>query len=191
LGFKSTSSGYETRLRINENKDFIYLSGTFSDAFRYAKTRARSNMLKHNKEQYQWVEHREWQYWFIKPVVLLVTIPDFTNLRSDDDRVISLIKQKAHEMWSAMSPEVKRREQEISAKWFNDRNANFTPESISDYLWVTSDNGCDQVLKHIDKTEWDNWKESIKVNNQVAYKGTIPPKYLKMIDLYDVTIKKR
>jgi hypothetical protein len=69
-----TIGGHETRLRIEDNKNFLYLSGTFTGAFMYAKTKARSNMLRTDKQQYDYVQYLEWGRWFIKPVILFVKI---------------------------------------------------------------------------------------------------------------------
>lgn len=191
LGFKTTEPGHASRLRIEENKDFIYLAGTFVDAFKFAKERARSNMLKVDATQYRWVEHHEWERWFIKPVVFLVTIPDFTKLRSDDDRLLSMIKSKASEIWDKLTPEEKEYQQKTSSQWFSQRGLKYTPDQISDYLWVISDNGFNMVMPHINKEEWKNWRASLKSHNQVAYQGQIPQKFLQTIDLERVTKKRR
>lgn len=186
LGSKHTVAGQETRIRLEDNKNFLYLAGTFSDAFRYAQTKARSNMLRIDKQKYEYVQYNEWGQWFIKPVVLLVQLPDFTKLRSDDDRIISIIKAKAYELWKAMDPEKKGMEQILSAEWFKLHGLNYKPEQIEDYLWTISDNGCNFVLTHVDKSEWKNWKASLGEFNQVGYEGIIPPNYIEVIDLTDV-----
>ncbi len=186
LGSKYTSPGGETRLRIEENKNILYLSGTFTDAFRYAQLKARWNMREENKEKYSWVEHHEWERWFIKPVVLLVRIPDFTKLRSDDDRIISLIKIKSDELWEKMDSLEKQKQQKLSSEWFNERNVKYSPNDINSYLWTISDNGFKEVIKHISKDEWNNWKESLKTHNQVGYVGIIPPNYITVVDLNKV-----
>jgi hypothetical protein len=186
LGFKTTIGGTETRLRIEDNKNFIYLTGTFVNAFGFAESKSRSNMLRIDKNQYQWTQYHGWDRWFIKPVVLLVTIPDFTKLRSDDDRLLSIIKSKARELWKNLPPNVKTHEQILSAEWFKQHGVDYKPEQISDYLWVISDNGFSQTIQHVDSQEWKNWKASLKSHNQVAYEGTIPPNYLQVIDLHKV-----
>lgn len=191
LGSKHTAAGGESRMRVEDNENFIYLAGTFVDAFRYAELKARWNMRAENKEQYSYVEHWEWERWFIKPVVLLVRLPDFTKLRSDDDRVISLIKTKADELWKAMDPEKKRQHQLLSAKWFKDRGIDYKPENIEDYLWTISDNGFQEVLTHIDRSEWKNWKASLGSHNQVAYKGVISPSHISVVDLNQTYKKPR
>ena len=191
LGMEHTSPGYESRLRIEENKNFLYLTGTFESAFGYARTRARSDMRSTNKEDYEYVEHWEWERWFIKPVVLLVTLPDFTKLRSDDDRVIGIIKDKGYKIWDVMPSEQKEEEKKKTIEWFRQRGINYTPHEIEGFQWVRSDNGFEVTIKHIDKSEWNNWKASLKSNNQVAYAGVIPPQYLKVLDLTKVFRKPR
>lgn len=183
LGMKHTERGAESRVRLEENTDFLYLAGTFMGAMNYAKTKARWNMRSEDPTKYSWVEHWEWERWFIKPVVLLVRIPDFTKLRSDDDRVISLIKDKAYKLWEIISPEEKEKQKEMSAKWYQERGIKYTPNDISPYTWVTSDNGLDFVLKQFDKSEWNNWKKSLEDNNQIGYKGIIPPSHISIVDL--------
>lgn len=190
LGSKHTIAGPETRLRTEYNKNFLYLAGTFQDAFRFAKSKARGNMLRTNKQEYSYVEHWEWGRWFIKPVVLLIRLPDFTNLRSDDDRVISLIKAKGYELWKTLTPEQKTEQQIKSAQWFKEHEINYKSEHITDYLWTISDNGFNSVLKHIDKAEWKNWKASLGSHNQVGYEGVIPPNYITVVDLDRVVSKK-
>ena len=190
LGMEHTAGGHETRLRVEDNKNTLYLTGTFVDAFRYAQIKARSNMLRVDKTQYQWVEHWEWERWFIKPVVLSVRIPDFTRLRSDDDRVIRIIKDKADKLWDSMSEEQKQVEKELSVKWFKEHGINYEPYQIESYLWTISQNGFEKALKLIDKNEWKDWKASLGSHNQVGYQGVIPPQYLRVIDLMNVTYKK-
>lgn len=184
LGSKYTSAGGETRLRVEENKNVFYLTGTFQDAFRYAQLKARWNMRAQDKDKYSYVEHWEWERWFIKPVVLLVRIPDFTKLRSDDDRIISLMKTKGDEIWGKMPPEEKQKQKELSVQWFKERGINYDSRSIESYLWMISDNGFQTVLKYINKKEWDDWKSSLKGDNQVGYQGVIPPNYIQVLDLY-------
>lgn len=191
LGMEGTESGYETRVRLEHNKNFVYLSGTFQGGFFYANHKARWDMMQTDKQQYDYVQHWEWERWFIKPVVLLVTLPDFTKLRSDDDRVIGLIKTKGYALWAEMPPEQQKVEAEKSSKWYRDRGVDYGPERIEAYQWVTSDNGFETTLRHIDKNEWKNWKASLGSHNQVAYAGVIPPQYLKVLDLEKVFRKPR
>jgi hypothetical protein len=191
LGTKHTVGGAETRMRVEDNKNILYLTGTFVDAFRFAQSKARSNMLRVDKKQYDYVQYYGWKDWFIKPVVLLVRLPDFTRLRSDDDRIIGLIKTKTDQLWKALDEPQKKIEQEKSVKWFSERGVNYEPERIESYLWAISDNGFETVLKHIDKSEWKNWKASLKSHNQVGYEGIIPPNYLTVVDLNKVVPVKR
>ena len=191
LGMEGVERGYESRLKVEYNKNFIYLSGTFQGAFLYAKNKARWDMMQTDKSQYDYVQHWEWERWFIKPVILLVTLPDFTKLRSDDDRVIGMIKEKGYELWAAMSPEQREAESEKSSKWYKDRGVNYGPEKIEAYQWVTSDNGFKIVLNHINQDEWKDWKSSLGSHNQVAYAGVIPPQYIKVLDLEKVIRKPR
>ena len=190
LGSKHTTGGVSSRIRMEENQNLLYLAGTFRDAFRYATEKARSNMFRIDKKQYDYQQYYGWKDWFIKPVVFLVRLPDFTKLRSDDDRIISLIKDKAREMWREMDPEQKKIEQEKSVIWFREHNVNYKPEQIEDYLWTISDNGCNAVIKHIDKAEWKDWKASLDSHNQVGYEGFIPPNYLTLVDLSKVVPSK-
>ena len=171
LGSKHTTAGGESRIRMEENKNILYLAGTLQDAYRYADLKARWNMRAKDNTQYSYVEHYEWDHWFIKPIVLKVKVPDFTKLRSDDDRIIYLIKQKASELWSAMPEEQKNIEKIKTVEWFNEHNISYKPEDISNYLWTISDNGCNAVIKHIDKSEWNNWKASLASHNQIGYEG--------------------
>lgn len=190
LGMGHTVAGHETRLRVEDNKDTLYLAGIFDDAFGYAKTKARSNMRRLDKTQYQYVEHSEWERWFIKPVVLSVRVPDFTRLRSDDDRIIQLIKEKATKLWNSMPADQKQMEQELSVKWFKEQGMTYDPEQIESYLWTISQNGFEKAIKLIGKEEWSDWKSSLKSHNQIGYKGVIPPQYIRVIDLTKVALKR-
>ena len=191
LGMEGTESGYETRLKLEHNKNFVYLSGTFQGGFFYANHKARWDMLTTDKAQYDYVQYWEWERWFIKPVVLLVTLPDFTKLRSDDDRVIGIIKDTGYKLWASLSPEQQEVEKQKSSKWYKDRGVDYEPERIEAYQWVTSDNGFEETLKHVSKDEWKDWKASLGSHNQVAYAGVIPPQYLKVLDLTKVIRKPR
>lgn len=183
LGSKYTRSGSSSRIRTEENKDFIYLATNFRTAFRYAKDRARDQMRRLHKDTWEYVQYRDVEYWDIKPVVLEVTIPDFTKLKSDDDRVIRLMKDKADELWKQFSEEQKSKEWEQTKLWFQ-KHAGFTPNESdkSSYYWIMSDNGLQYVLDRFDKSAWNDWKASIS-DQQIAYKGFIPPQYLKVKEL--------
>jgi hypothetical protein len=184
LGRKYTTPGSATRIRTEENKDFLYLATDFRTAYRYAKDRASSQMRRLHKKKWEYLQYRETQYWDIQPVVLEVTIPDFTKLKSDDDRVIRLMKDKAEELWNQLSDEEKSKEWEQTKLWFK-KIAGFTPKETdkSSFYWIMSDNGLQYVLDRFDKSAWNDWKASIKSYQQVAYKGFIPPQYLKVKEL--------
>lgn len=183
LGRKYTTSGSASRIRTEENKDFLYLATDFRTAYRYAKDRSEDQMRRLHKDKWGYVQYRDVEYWDIKPVVLEVTIPDFTKLKSDDDRVIRLMKDKADELWKQFSEEQKSKEWEQTKLWFQ-KNAGFTPKESdkSSYYWIMSDNGLQYVLQRFDKSAWNDWKASIS-NQQIAYKGFIPPQYLKVKEL--------
>jgi hypothetical protein len=184
LGRKYTSSGSAARIRTEENKNFLYLATDFRTAYRYAKDRAGDQMRKLHKDKWQYVQYRDIEYWDIQPVVLEVTIPDFTKLKSDDDRIIRLMKDKADELWKQFSEEQKSKEWEQTKVWFQ-ANAGFTPKESdkSSFYWIMSDIGLNYVLDRFDKSEWNNWKASIKSHQQVAYNGFIPTQYLKIKEL--------
>ena len=94
------------------------------------------------------------------------------------------LKNKADELWKQFSEEQRDSEWEKTKNWFQ-KNAGFTPKETdkSSFYWVMSDNGLQYVLTRFDKSEWDNWKKSARVDQQVAYKGYIPPQYLKIKEL--------
>jgi len=184
LGRKFTRSGSATRIRTEENKDFIYLATDFRTAYRYAKDKASDHMRRLHIKKWSYLQYKEVEYWDIKPVVLEVTLPDFTKLRSDDDRVIRLIKNKSDELWKQFSEEQRNNQWEQTKIWFQ-KNAGFTPKETdkSSFYWIMSDNGLQYVMPRFDKNEWDNWKASVKADQQVAYKGSIPPQYLKIKEI--------
>jgi hypothetical protein len=141
-------------------------------------------MRRLHTDKWSYLQDTEIEYWDIKPVVLEVTLPDFTKLRSDDDRVIRLMKDKADELWKQFSEEQRNNQWEQTKIWFQ-KNAGFTPTETwkgSSY-WIKSDNGLQYVLPRFDKNEWNDWKASVKADQQVAYKGSIPPQYLKIKEL--------
>jgi len=183
LGRKYTTSGSASRIRTEENKNFLYLATNFRTAYMYAKDRASDHMRRLNRNDWYYLQHREVEYWDIQPVVLEVTIPDFTKIKSDDDRIISLMKNKADVLWKQFSEEEKSKEWEQTKLWFQ-KKVDFTPKESdkSSYYWIMSDNGLQYVLDRFDKSEWNNWKASIS-NKQVAYNGFIPPQYLKVKEL--------
>lgn len=183
LGTKYTRSGSASRLRTEENKDFLYLATDFRTAYRYAKDRASDQMRRLHKDTWEYLQYRDFEYWDIKPVVLEVTVPDFTKLRSDDDRIIRLLKDKADKIWKAFTPEQQESEWQTSKLWYQ-KVAGFTPKETdrSSFYWIQSDNGLKYVLDRFDKNEWNNWKASIS-DQQIAYKGFIPPQYLKVKEL--------
>lgn len=183
LGSKYTRSGSASRLRTEENKDFLYLATDFRTAYRYAKDRASDQMRRLHKDKWEYLQYRDFEYWDIKPVVLEVTVPDFTKLRSDDDRIIRLLKDKADKIWKEFTPEQQESEWQTTKLWYQ-KVLKFTPKETdrSSFYWIQSDNGLKYVLDRFDKTEWNNWKASLS-NQQVAYKGFIPPQYLKVKEL--------
>lgn len=183
LGSKYTSSGSASRLRTEQNKDLLYLATNFRTAYMYAKDRARDKMRQLNRRDWDYLQHKEVEYWDIKPVVLEVTVPDFTKLRSDDDRIIRLLKDKADKIWKEFTPEQQESEWQTTKLWYQ-KVAGFTPRETdrSGFYWIQSDNGLKYVLDRFDKTEWNDWKASLS-NQQVAYKGFIPPQYLKVKEL--------
>ena len=184
LGRKYTTSGSATRIRTAENKNFLYLATDFRTAYRYAKDRASDQMRRLHKDKWEYLQYRDFEYWDIKPVVLEVTIPDFTKLRSDDDRVIRLMKDKADELWKRLPEDEKEKEWNQTKTWFQ-KNGGFTPKESDkgSFYWIMSDNGQNYVFARFDKSAWYDWKASIKSYQQVAYDGFIPPQYLKIKEL--------
>ena len=184
LGRKYTAPGSAARIRTKENQNYLYLASDFRTGYMYAKDRARSQMRKLQANTWEYLQYRETEFWNIQPVVLEVTVPDFTKLKSDDDRVIRLIKDKADELWNGFSDDQRNKEWEQTKIWFQ-KHAGFLPKESDkgSFYWITSDIGQNYVLDRFDKTVWHDWKASIISNQQIAYDGSIPPQYLKIKEL--------
>lgn len=183
VNLHNVTSGTASRLKIPDNKKFIYLTPSIETAMMYAKERASKYNREFFRSQWDYMQHTEWTSWEIQPVILQVQIPDMSNLRSDDDRLIQMIKNKAYKIWDIFTPAQKLAHATKAAEWFKQHNINYTPGEISAFTWVMSDDGFEYVLPLIDKMEWKNWKKSLAENSQVAYEGIIPPKFISVVKL--------
>jgi hypothetical protein len=183
LSVKGISGGTATRLKIEENRKFVYLSTDIETAMSYAKERAGGYNRKYHADAWSYMQYQTWQVWDIQPVILKVTLPDVTKLRSDDDRLIKMIKAKAYEVWQTLPANIKSDQIAKTVQWFKTHNMDYKPEQIETFLWVMSDPGFEYILPMIDKSEWNNWKRSLEQDKQVAYEGIIPPKFLSVVSL--------
>jgi len=181
-----------TRLRADWNKEHTYLATKLEGAWGYAKHRALDMWRKTNRSGYEYGQYREWEQWEVQPVVLIVTVPDMSRLRADDDIIITAIKKRAEALWGKMSAEAREDQKAMMRQWFP-KHAGFQikENDMSAWYWVMTDAGMQTVMDSMPMERLAAaWKASIRRNDQVAYAGVIPPSHLKVMDLRDVTTKR-
>jgi len=164
-------SGHESRGKHEGNQGILYLAGSIDQALRYAKTRAESNALRLQRSaDYAKLNDND-------PVVLRVQIPDPAKLMVDDDIIIQLAQRISRRLWRAKSVE---QQQQITDAINQQRNLKLGRET-AELLWRESPEGFAEIMQRLPKRVFHAWLGSLKRNNQVGYRGTIPPKFISLI----------
>lgn len=178
--------GFESRFKHEGNLKVLYLTGDFYKAKQYARTRCTSIQIKAKREGKEthedrfgiWIDKKQ-----ITPVVLRVAIPNINNLVADDDYINSFARDVAYKLWENKSetekkdliPKLKKARPDLSHNW-----AGWDDPTNQVMIWRETDEGFKEVMSHIPKAKYKEWFNSlIEGDNQVGYRGIIPPKFIK------------
>jgi hypothetical protein len=172
LGYGSnTQHGSESRGKHEGNAKVLYLAGSMDKALSYAKTRVDDWNIKKNKSAYIQIQDNE-------PVVLAVHVPDPVKLVADDDAVNDIARKISYRIWKEKSPEEQKHIMaELSAK----HGFNVKDPTTGQMLWRETDAGFAAIMAKLPKSVYAAWRASLSRNDQVGYRGIIPPKFLKRI----------
>jgi hypothetical protein len=168
--------GFESRTKHRGNVGHIYLTGTQKAAWEYAKTRSADINRKENPEKWKTAQYRSACERDIKPILLGVQIPDVSKLRADDDEVNRLLRKAGDRIWEKKSPE----EREAIKKEVGQKD-----DSIARMVWRETDKGWKQILAKLPMRAYKAWFSTLQQQDQVAYKGIIPIKFISHIPICD------
>lgn len=161
--------GGESRGKYESNERVLYLASSVDKALQYAKNRSHSNNYRLHGSSYISTDNNE-------PVVLQVQIPDPAKLVADDDLIIQLAQRISRRLWYGKSQEERQRiTHEINLK----QNLNVDADTAQ-LLWREGD-GFSEIMQRLPKRAFGLWLASLKRNNQVGYRGIIPPRFIKLI----------
>lgn len=172
--------GYESRFKHEHNKDFIYLATTIDKAWDYAKARARSINQTKDKD-WKYTQGSGTENWMIRPVLLRVEIPDVSNLRADDDIANEKMRNIARNLWDKKSSDEK---QEIMQQLSRQKGWEITDPSVGQMIWRDTDEAFPVILNKLNPKIFNTWLASMLRQDQVAYKGIIPIKFIKEIPIF-------
>ena len=172
LGFGSnTMHGPESRSKHEGNAKVLYLAGSIQKAYSYGKLRVDFwNTKKHGSPHIYGRDN--------DVVVLAVQIPDIGKLVVDDDVVIRMAQNIARKLWKTKSIEERQR---IATEIGLQRGFN-PSDDVAQLLWRETEQGFTEIFAKIPPRIFKTWKSSLFRENQVGYKGFIPPKFLKRVD---------
>lgn len=173
--------GFESRFKHSLNKDLLYLATNADKAWNYAKTRAQGASRKLHKSAWQSQQYAGPEYWPVRPVLLRVTVPDMTKLRSDDDIANARMRNIAEKLWNEKSPEEQK---EIMKALSLKAGFEVKDPSMGRMLWRDTDEGFSQILAKLNPKIYKAWLASMLRESQVAYKGYIPLRFIKEIPVF-------
>lgn len=174
LGYgTNTQYGSESRFKHEGNTKVLYLAGTPDKAMNYAKTRVTDWNIKLRKSEYITAQDGS-----NDPVILQVQVPDVGRLVADDDIVNELARKIARKLWAAKTPED---QQAIMAELSKQRGFEVKDPSVGMMLWRETDEGFAEIFAKVPPRIFKAWKASLNRENQVGYRGIIPPKFIKRI----------
>lgn len=175
----SQEAGFQSRGKNTHNKDHVYLAANEDVAWTYAKDRASHMNEKYFKDE--WIRNIRWEHvdrWPIKPVLLKVKIPDTKNLRSDDDPVSDFLRKIGDKVWERKSPEEKQNIAQYIAKKYKTDPKN---EKDVKVRWRDDEIGMSELINKLPARVYNTWLASMYRQKQVAYKGSIPLKYIEEV----------
>lgn len=172
LGFGTNNQhGSESRGKHEGNTKVLYLAGTQDKALDYAKLRlADQNRKRSGNEHIKDYDN--------EAVVLAVHVPDPGKLVADDDVVNRMARDISRKLWKAKPPEEK---QAIMAQVGQQRGFEVKDTTVGEMLWRETDAGFAEIFRLIPPAIFKTWKSSLFRENQVGYKGFIPPKFIKRV----------
>lgn len=175
LGYGSNKHfGSESRAKHEGNTKILYLAASEQKAMDYAKSRVDDQNRKENGSSYIYSHGNE-------PVVLAVHVPDPNKLVADDDLVNGVARNIARKLWKAKSKEEK--DQFIAslvAKQKLGQKTGFSGD-VAEMYWRESDEGFAEIMAELPSSIFKAWKASLTRENQVGYKGIIPPKFIRRV----------
>ena len=194
------AKGFESRSKHWGNEKLLYLATDRKDAWQYAKTRASDVMLDLEKrlekrikiaeDQGDWEKsarlakelqqisgsrHDSPCHRPVLPVLLRVRIPDISNLRADDDVVNSNMRKMGRWLWKK-----KPQEEKEAAIARMDKAVGFETATMADHIWSSTE-GWEEILSRLPSRIYKAWYASIIRSQQVAYKGTIPIRFIEEV----------
>lgn len=164
--------GSESRFKHEFNKNYMYLATDEQKAWEFAKQRARDLMRKKYPEEWKWSQYQGANSWTIKPVLLKVHIKDMSRLRSGDDNVNRILTNYSRKIWDAKSQEEK---QKIMTKLGQ------KDPSVTQMVWRETEDGFNEIFKRIKPALYKAWLASMLREQEVAYDGIIPIKFIEEI----------
>jgi hypothetical protein len=168
----NTEHGFESRGKHDGNTKVLYLAGTLEKAYDYAKTRAEGQQREYRKVQ-DWKSVDS-----TVPVVLAVHVPDPARLVADDDVVNAMARSIGYKLWKAKPPEDQER---IGREMAAQGRYSGTDPTVIGMLWRETTEGFAEIMARLPPRVFQVWLASLKRENQVGYKGFIPPKFLKRV----------
>jgi len=163
--------GTESRAKHEGNAGVLYLAGSMEKALSYAKTRVEDwNRRKHGSP---YIHNQD-----NDPVVLSVTIPDPARLVADDDAVNEIARSIARKIWQSKSS---AEQQQIMANLSKAKGFVVKDPSVGQMLWRETDDGFAEIMARLPKQIFSRWRASLLRNNQVGYRGIIPPKFIRRV----------
>jgi hypothetical protein len=163
--------GVASRAKHSGNDNVLYLAGTLAQAQDYAKQRVEDWNRQHHGSPYVYGLDNE-------PVILAVQIPDVARLVADDDLINRLARGISGKLWRA-KPEAER--QQIMAGLSRQRGFPVSDQTVGEMLWRETDGGFAAIMAKLPARVFSAWKASLIRNNQVGYRGLIPPKFIRRV----------
>jgi len=157
--------GSESRAKHKGNYKVLYLAGSIEKAMQYAKTRVDDQKRKN-------------KIYDIEPVVLEIQVPDPARLVADDDVVNNIASNIANKLWKSKSTQEQK---DIMNNLSQIKGFEVKDPTIGMMLWRETDEGFNEVMSKIPNSVFKTWKASLIRENQVGYKGIIPPKFIKRV----------
>lgn len=163
--------GAESRAKHAGNENVLYLAGTLAKAQDYAKSRVDDWNRKQHGSPHIYSQDNA-------PVILAVRIPDPARLMADDDLINQLARGISRQLWAA-KPEAER--QQIMAGLSQQRGFLVNDHTVGEMLWRETDSGFAAIMAKLPARAFGAWKASLTRNNQVGYRGLIPPKFIHIV----------
>ena len=184
LGYGTNKEGgTESRAKHEGNTKVLYLAGSEQKAMDYAKSRVDDQNKKRHGSPFIYTKDNE-------PIVLAVRVPDPNKLVADDDLVNGVARNIARKIWKAKPEDEKKRiiadliekqqtpKASLSVFGYDNDSSKW---DIAEMLWRETEEGFSEIMAELPKSLFKAWKASLTRENQVGYKGIIPPKFIRRV----------